>query len=128
MVRLASIFTLISLILSASANQAEASNDKPYTLPAVLITPDTKSKAKPMVSVFKDPAVNQIKFRYEASDDDKPVMVQLEKTTGITVKAFSLTKGLTKVNTTQMKPGLYKYHCVTKNGETLTSGKFTVLQ
>jgi hypothetical protein len=126
MVRLASLLTMITVLLTASIAPAEANNNDANTLKTVVVKPDSESRVK--LKVFKDPAVNQIKFRYEASDDDKPVMVQLEKTTGITVKAFSLTKGLTKVNTTQMKPGLYKYHCVTKNGETLTSGKFTVLQ
>lgn len=128
MVRLASIFTLITLILSAPGNEAEASNEKPFTLPAVVITPDTESKAEPVVSVFKDPVVNQIKFRYKGSNDDTKVMVQLQKTSGITLQAFSLTKGLTRVNTTSMKSGLYKYRCVTKNGETLKSGNFTVLK
>ena len=125
MVRLASIFTLAMVFAFHTFTSANEHDNQPYTTRAVVVTPDRSVAEK--VKVFKDPVVNQIKFRCNVSEPDAQVTVQLMETSGQTVKAFSLLQGLTRVKTTGLNPGLYRYRCLNKEGDVLAKGSFTVI-
>ncbi len=123
MIRLISMLALAVVLAGAQSASANNNTYQPAnTLKTVVIKPDAREK----VEFYHNSAVNEAKFRYQPAQVDEVVTVKILKTSGVKLQAFTLSKGLTKLKTHHLKPGIYQYQCVTAKGEAVTSGTFTV--
>lgn len=123
MVRFITLLALITVL--AGTQSATAHNNDPKsanTLQTVVVKPDATSE----VQFYNNSTVDEIKFQYDPSQFSQPVTVQIMKSSGVKVQAFTLSARLTKLRTHSLKPGVYQYRCTTADGEAVNSGTFTV--
>jgi hypothetical protein len=80
-------------------------------------------KSEIQLSVFPNPATNFINFTTVSTEAAKVIAYDV---TGKIIATELMEMGKAKLNTSTLASGVYIYHVIGKNNQTLTTGKFNV--